>query len=275
MKSAYSAYMAGLMDTDGTFGIYGLRASDGHLNYICRVSLTNVNKSLMDWIVDTFGGTYSIQLDYGKHRLAYSWRTQNAGHTKKFIESILPYLMIKRDEAKIVLEYIALEGARCPDTRKQLSERLKSLKINREFVTTDMPGIFDGWEKNDIQAYCAGVLDGDGHISVKDKEYGKTVISITNKFKPMLTGISLLYGGYIQEHKADKRAWLEWRLHNNEKKEMFLLATLPYLIVKREKALRALNTIRKSRFKKMKIQSDLMGDHESALTGTLEAINTM
>jgi hypothetical protein len=148
----YWSYLAGLFDGEGTFSIY-----QNHGNYYTtklgeerqynftnqRVEITNTNIELMEWLIKNFGGVYYHHRRAKEiHKIAYSWRPKGKKNTEELILGILPYLVIKRKQAKLILEYIRL-GQSCGtelknvDRRKELMLECQALNKRGLSVTTN------------------------------------------------------------------------------------------------------------------------------------------
>jgi hypothetical protein len=211
-----------------------------------------------------------------------------------FLTSLTPYLVEKREQAEILIDYINLNGRPNPEIREKMYTRIKELK-HQECVTTDTLDTF-GSKKTD-HAYLAGIFDGEGSISIHqhrrrggDLHYVR-FISVTNTFLPVLNCFAKAYGGTIREKSQPGKKCYEWNLRDKKSVENFLLCVLPYLIVKRQRALLMLKLVRldghhpderlaiyeefrnlvTTKNAKVKIQSDLHGDMQSAPAETLTA----
>ena len=97
------AYLAGIMDGEGTFGIY--RSKDGR-NHHLRCYVVNTDPKLITWLYDTFGGlVYSRKSKKNPHwKLKYEW-VLCKGETVDLVELLLPYLIIKRDQAELAIKF--------------------------------------------------------------------------------------------------------------------------------------------------------------------------
>jgi LAGLIDADG endonuclease len=135
-KTAWS-YLAGLFDGEGTFSIYQnsgkykVLASGQEKQYNftnSRVEITNTNIELMGWLVSNFGGVYyTHRRAKSVHKTAYSWRPKGKKNTEELILGILPYLVIKKKQASIILEYIRL-GSSCGTERRDVERRFELMR---------------------------------------------------------------------------------------------------------------------------------------------------
>lgn len=113
--------------------------------------------------------------------------------------------------------------------------------------------------------YLAGLIDGEGHISItrSDKpafttkrgkiipcpiRYG-IIVAVTNTDFRLMKRLKELFGGSYNGGKPFKghpnwKPKYQWNVCSNKDKELVLLAVLPYLVLKREQAIIALEFIR-------------------------------
>jgi hypothetical protein len=241
MQKRTIQYVAGLMDAEGCFNIArSFRRSSNCYNYIAQIIFTNTNLALMKWVVTYFGGVYKKRKLISGHKQAYDWKITNQTHALSFLSAIAPYLIVKSQEADLMIQYYALNGRECPEIRDTLFKRIKALKWNKGSVTTDSQEISN--------AYVAGFIDGDGGVSLTQTLYAD------NAHKGLISALHKKYGGNFSCNQLSKKHsnWNDsyrWSLSNREKSEKILLSWIPYLIDKRKRALNALNMIRqKSRY---------------------------
>ena len=88
------------------------------------VLITTTSMELQNWLMTNIHG-YTQKIRYYRHgeksmQLLYSFQVARLLEIKALLEQIIPYLVIKQKQAKLVLDYIAirLEGTRLEyDTR--------------------------------------------------------------------------------------------------------------------------------------------------------------
>jgi len=101
-------YFAGVFDGEGTCSI-GAGQKETCINYNAVMSVTNTDKRLIDWIQQTFGGWVTLaKRQVGNQKEAWMWRTTKKDHIEKLLLQILPYLIIKREQAKVLLNFVRL-----------------------------------------------------------------------------------------------------------------------------------------------------------------------
>ena len=107
---AQSAYLAGIIDGEGTLfiGNYGNKDKNrGNGFFQTVIAVTTTDKCLIDWLYSNFGGWMS---EYTPKQRAenckgpvYSWKCTGDRLTH-LCEIMIPYLVIKKDQAEILLQ---------------------------------------------------------------------------------------------------------------------------------------------------------------------------
>lgn len=110
------AYLAGLIDSDGHITVARSQPSQrsrakSTMHYPI-VGVTNTDERMLQWIVDTFGGSYSCRM--GEHmkqksvergwKDRYDWR-MTGKKCLTLLDEVKEYLVIKRDRAELVLQF--------------------------------------------------------------------------------------------------------------------------------------------------------------------------
>lgn len=285
MKEKTKAYMAGLLDAEGCLYIGRKEKTNGIVNYGYGLVITNTYRPLMKWLLDTWGGRFKQRAIKTGYR--YDWSTTGAKHTLQVLNAINPYLVVKSEQAKLLEEYLNLEGVNNPGAREKLWARSRFLKhCSLDCVTTNTPSAS---QKKHFGAYAAGMLDGDGSILVtKGRKSGVIWASagISNADPRVIRLFELRFGGIVRKNFFDKpehRTCYSWSVTKADEKIKFLLAIIPYLVIKKEKGKIALELTRldssehrrdsqdsvyPSRlklFELAKIESDLTRNRKSAL----------
>lgn len=109
--SAVAAYLAGIIDGEGTIGIYEARSPGSQrLSHYVQVTITNTDPRLMDWLLDTIGGRVDRRRDPSRnvaHKQPYSWRAHGP-NAVALLAAIQPYLIIKREQGLVASRLLAL-----------------------------------------------------------------------------------------------------------------------------------------------------------------------
>ena len=248
MKEHTKAYAAGIMDAEGCLSVDPMRRKDVLTSY-ARISFSNTDRRIHKWLVKMFGGQFS-RIDRNKSnrpdywKTEYRWNPNGVKHSSWFLSQILPYLTIKKREAEILLDYYALHSQQSKEIlakRKNLIVQSKDAKDRS--VETETQKF--SWKPNLINAYFAGLLDGDGCITIQKSplKAGYTVygghVSIVNTYSPVVYSAAEMYGGrsYLRTKETENRfSSFQWQLRKKKPIELVLLKLLPYLILKRDQA---------------------------------------
>jgi hypothetical protein len=103
------AYLAGIIDGEGTIQIeiYCNRRDRPNAHcFTSRLSVINTNVDIIKWIKDKFGGsTYMRKTKFKETRKdTYVWHIHADGMLS-ILKGILPYLIIKKQHALLVIEF--------------------------------------------------------------------------------------------------------------------------------------------------------------------------
>lgn len=104
-----AAYMAGILDGEGSLSIgnYSGNRKNGDKHFQVNISVSSTDKPLIDWIYDTFGGyrgEYTPkQMSRNGRKQVYRWQC-SSDRLRHICEITLPYLIIKKRQAEILIE---------------------------------------------------------------------------------------------------------------------------------------------------------------------------
>jgi hypothetical protein len=253
------AYMAGVMDGDGSFSLIKRASVNGQSPlYYPVIQLANSFKGLIDFFRDKFGGSHAIKKakisPEGVHRKdSHQWKLEKLGPCAPFLDKIIPFLVVKQDRAKFLREYIERNPFKRGSNRltpEILFEREKDYWKMREFNEEGtMNKVLSKKTLNpNFWPYMAGLMDTDGSFSIR-KEISKThmkapcytvIISLSmidpRGFNHIQHNFS---GGKIKVVKAKTcREGICYRfvISSTEQAIDFINKCLPYLKVKPEAA---------------------------------------
>lgn len=293
MKEQTRAYMAGLMDSEGCFGVY----QEKHGHFTPHIICTSSFLPLKDWLVSNFGGVCTDRV-IKPYKPYFHWQLNGSRATPEFLRSILPYLRVKQEQALLMIKFLSAKQDKNESLQQELCTRIKELKSEpRNDCTLDG----NKTDKNTC-AYLAGVFDGEGSISLachkrppvkegnKETLHYLKFLCVTNTDLSLLNLFKKIYGGFIRAKKQPNKQCYEWQLTTKDDIEKFLLSVIPYCIIKKERAKIMLEFIRLSDghlnpkdrymlYAKMRllvttknakpmVQSELYGDIQSDTEGT-------
>jgi hypothetical protein len=137
------AYTASAIDMDGCISISRttLRTSAGndYFGYDLKISVANQSLKVMRWFVRYFGGQFRPKSPNSSKLTdnpGFEWFV--SGGCKKleiFLLGILPYLIIKSEQANLALSYIRLDGKVNPSMREALYAGCMALNSGKSPTT--------------------------------------------------------------------------------------------------------------------------------------------
>lgn len=124
------AYLAGLIDGEGTISCSVLENKKGFLALHKQLSIFNTNIVLISWITSRFGGKVHSRIRSSKwkeeHQVKWS-----ATEAAVILEAVLPFLVIKKEQAEL---FIALHKTKANtvsqethEYRQRLCDRIQEL----------------------------------------------------------------------------------------------------------------------------------------------------
>jgi len=127
------AYAAGIMDGEGTIGITEVKA-DGKRRKSptirAYIAVVMTDPVIPAWFAQMFGGTINTYPPRRQgHKPATHWRI-SGGRAEDVCRAILPYLKLKQEQAKLVIEF---RGRTKTWTTKTLP--VAELAARREYVS--------------------------------------------------------------------------------------------------------------------------------------------
>ena len=137
MSKAKFSYLAGIIDGEGCITI-GAGRKETCINYNAIVSVQNTSKKLIDWLQSKFGGqVYLSKKATEKTKAAWMWRLTQKKAIEILLLAVLPYLIIKHEQAKVLLAYVRLTSDALPELRAIYWQQLRILNARGVSVTTN------------------------------------------------------------------------------------------------------------------------------------------
>jgi len=188
------AYVAGLMDGDGSFSIIKEKARGNSTSplYYPLIQLAKGSEWLIDYLISNFGGRENVRQPYrakdGKMRkINYAWKIRNREVCQSFIEKIIPYLVIKKERAEYLSTFIS-EDKTIPGSNKVSDEvtaqreecHLKMKEYNAcralHIPITDKAAKVDTQDPS-FWAYLSGIMDTDGSFTLTRRNNHTNMVS--------------------------------------------------------------------------------------------------
>ena len=195
------AYLAGIMDGDGSFSI--IKLTKGSLNplYTTMLQCGTWRLEFLRALKEVFGGNLvtgklHICKDGTPGHALTTWKLRSGINCKPAIEALLPFLKIKKERAECLLQFIN----ECPFVRgktldsNELVKRealyLRSINYNdwtatSTTITTKLAKVNS--DDPVFWAYVAGLMDTDGSFSVKRQRQNKGTHVINARYLPIIS----------------------------------------------------------------------------------------
>lgn len=100
-----AAYAAGFFDGEGYVDVYkATQPKNGKSpSLMLRVVISQKDGKVMNWLVEHFQGGYVLQSRKDTFSI-YRWDVRSQ-HAKRFLETILPYVIVKRKQVELAIAY--------------------------------------------------------------------------------------------------------------------------------------------------------------------------
>lgn len=246
------AYAAGILDGDGSFSLLLHRSvtknSWRSFYYPC-IQLSNAIKGMSEFLHDKFGGSLRIKKPQQKHhKILYVWSLRSREGCKSLIEKLMPYLKLKKDQAKLMLNFFHIDHF---DQHEGEKYNLRMKNLNRDILFNP-----EGFNKQTLidsedpifWSYFAGIMDTEGSFTLKKEKPHSG--SINFRYNPViqLTMVPAVCLNYIRENYSSgsfcvpkakctgKGYAYKMNLCGKEKCTNFIKRILPYLKYKNKQA---------------------------------------
>ena len=236
-KTSKLAFLAGLVDGDGSISISVIRRKDWNGNsFQPYIAIGVTSRRLCKWVQQHFGGNLYGYDQADEHQKMYHWKLYGKQALRDLIVQLLPYLLIKKEAAQTVLEYMDLESTRNQEARLAIAEKIKIVNSNNHKIVDTR-----SMSRRESMAYLAGIVDTEGAIGIRDNQgeaFGAYVM-INSTNEALIQWIASLFEGKVSKHEylsATCRDNNLWALYGKQNIENFILAILPYLVIKKEVA---------------------------------------
>ena len=101
LDSCSAAYLAGFLDGEGSIMLY--RRGNGAA---MRISISNTNRPVLEWCqrATSVGAIVVAPRSNPRHKTAMMWMV-NSQPAASILEQVLPYLIVKHEQATVALEF--------------------------------------------------------------------------------------------------------------------------------------------------------------------------
>ncbi len=269
MNESQKSYLAAAIDGEGHISIgrpKEKKTVNADWEYVCNIGISNTNKNYLNYIknITNMGIIFNNSIATIKHKGRYEWKLQ-IKETVLFLTSILPYLIIKKEQALLMLKFretYEIKYGRF-DTIPQNISILREL-IYEEIIEYNKCGPNNIYYNNnpmikqkeykqnkllilskEQKNYLGSIIDGEGSINItrprnqsynRDWPYtpyigvGNTNIDLLN-YLLQITNIGIIETN-TKETLTKKKSWV-WRIQMLEILS-FIEIILPYFIIKKE-----------------------------------------
>lgn len=159
------AYVAGLIDGDGSISLIREKRANGYIYYPC-IQLSNVFEEMVTFLHNTFGGCKKLKSrQQHSKKSQFVWNVRGMESCKNVLTKILPFLVLKQRQGKKLCNYITNPTEENPETT-----RLKIQAFNLDSHTSDGSVTKQAKKNTDDEtfwAYFAGIMDTEGSFSIK------------------------------------------------------------------------------------------------------------
>jgi hypothetical protein len=158
-------YLSGILDGEGCITV-GAGKKETCINYNPIVCVQNTSKELIDWLQKTFGGqVYLSKKETSKTKAAWMWRITKKKSIELLLLAVLPYIRIKREQAKLLLDFSRLERTAPVELRVQIYGKLRALNFRGKSVTTNMQNTGNTVK---IESELHGDMQSDPMVTLED-----------------------------------------------------------------------------------------------------------
>ena len=162
MKNLPWSALAMCFDCEGTIslGRHNKTENGKPLSVQLDLTIVNTDERLMKWLMSNFGGRYYHRPTRDiRHKSCFRWRITGKSNKEKVLLGILPYLIIKEEQAKVALEFIRMPvHHRDWEARRVLMEACQKLNAKGPAPTTNTLDDLDGYATD-----CGSKIESELH----------------------------------------------------------------------------------------------------------------
>lgn len=176
------AYIAGLLDGDGSFSLLKESRVSGFKYFPC-IQLSNVFEGMINFLHHNFGGNKKIKSPQGHaKKVQYVWNVRGLDSCKRVLEKIAPYIVLKKKQAEVLLDFV--------NHSKELNSEAEKLRI--QYLNNDClvsqgkvsKQALKNTQDEKFWSYFSGILDTEGSFSVRRNK--PTWGCVNYKYNPII-----------------------------------------------------------------------------------------
>jgi hypothetical protein len=140
-----AAWAAGFLDGEGCFTILLKKQNDKRLDgsrggrgvtYRPLIAAAQISQKPLLKLQQMFGGNLRLIVNSGARRDVWHWQLEGGGKIAQATQVLIPYLVVKKSQARVLLEFTLGTGTKGPSVisneewgrRAKLAKRIKALK---------------------------------------------------------------------------------------------------------------------------------------------------
>jgi hypothetical protein len=281
------AYIAGALDGDGSFSLIKATASAAKSAlYYPMIQLANVNMDIVSLLYEEFTGSVNKRKSYvakdgGTRKECYGWKLEKATKCLPALESLIPYLVIKKQRAVFLRDYIIdnpfVRGSNPLDdsivaSRERAYIKMRSFNDYPETKAT-LFSLGKRTESKDplFWSYIAGIMDTDGSFSLKREcrksggskspVFTATILLTMADCRAIYHLMNNFIGGnliIVKAKTATNGFCYRFSITSRKNAIIFLKKCIPYLLLKKDVAIKLLEFC--ETFKAMNGRQGLTGE---------------
>lgn len=123
--------LATAIDCEGYLGINRLRSckANSKMSFSARIGLGMIHPVIPNALKEKFGSTVNLQRNASGNHPIYRWTVIGNKMIKPILQTLLPYLVVKREQAENLLEFIAYSDS-FPRVRKGITGWTKNTDVD-------------------------------------------------------------------------------------------------------------------------------------------------
>lgn len=262
MTTTQAAWLAGVIDSEGSFGL-----RRGKTNYVGYLRIATTDNDIIPNVCSITGHQSTTKKPSGQAKLVANTVKWVGGQCRTIIEAVLPYLYTKKEQALCVLEALSIRnGVSKPYTEAETERwyRLKSL-----LEQMNLTGLSRLYRSGPIDhrfswSWLAGLIDGNGSVYLLRNKIGsrsviKPVLTISSPHLATIDYLSniLDVSQTNSGNRGNRSAHRKIRLTSNKIMEIAPLI-ISYLTLKKPKLVSAVAIIEARRSRRFDIANELI-----------------